>query len=260
MMRLRDQGKAQFYWDFVRDFETNTKAFSFAEMNSRILGDQGTHPAREEKIPVKILSCASKEAQAQYVHRWLQENYTAKGGKVGIVICDETMVEPVIYALPAIRLEGEEEDAKINITKGFPLRNTAAYKEELEGIQREKNILLDEEQGEEEQDKPLTWRELLVMESEYQVMKIKNQIRVLKEKGLGDIPFTDKLEKMLKRRMMEAVTMPFHGEPVTDIQVMGVLETRLLDFDMLLMLNVDEGILRQRQAASTSIPDYSRNA
>ena len=60
------------------------------------------------------------------------------------------------------------------------------------------------------------------------------------------------------RRTMEAVSMPFHGEPVTDIQVMGVLETRLLDFDKLLLLNVEEGIIPQRQQDSSFIPYYLR--
>ena len=54
--------------------------------------------------------------------------------------------------------------------------------------------------------------------------------------------------------------MPFHGEPVTDIQVMGVLETRLLDFDRLLLLNVEEGVIPQRQTDCSFIPFYLRKA
>lgn len=275
MMRLRDQGQAQFYWDYVRDFETNTKAFSFAQLNSGILGDSGTHEPREGKMDVTVMSCASKEAQAQYAHRWLKENYTAKGQKVGVVICDETMLEPVIYALPAITLPGEEKPEPVNITKGFPLRNTVIYArviawlydkargkaEELVGpeIMDElvKEVFVG---GDAKEEEALTWRELLILESEYQVHKIVNQMRLILSSGLGDVPFTLKLLRMLMRRAMEAVSMPFHGEPVTDIQVMGVLETRLLDFDKLLLLNVDEGILPQRQADTSFIPFYLRKA
>lgn len=54
--------------------------------------------------------------------------------------------------------------------------------------------------------------------------------------------------------------MPFHGEPVTDIQVMGVLETRMLDFDRLLLLNVEEGVLPQKQQDNSFIPYYLRKA
>ena len=76
--------------------------------------------------------------------------------------------------------------------------------------------------------------------------------------GIDGVPFTLKLLRLLIRRMMESVTMPFHGEPVTDVQVMGVLETRMLDFDKLLLLNVEEGVLPQKQPDISFIPFYLR--
>ena len=253
MLRLRDNGQAQFYWDFVQDFKTNTKAFSFAQLNAGILGNNGNNqsPISNHKLPVTVVSCVSKEAQAQYVHRWLQENYTVKGQKVGVVICDETMLEPVIYTLPAITLEGQTEPEPINITKGFPLRNTAIYARTLSWLydrqrgEAEQVIspefidsliaylfpVTDDPSSETETSSTLTWQELLILESHYQVRKVANQMRRLVTDGLGNVPFTLQLLRLLMRRTMESVTMPFHGEPVTDIQVMGVLETRLLDFD-----------------------------
>jgi hypothetical protein len=130
MEKLRDAGQALFFWDYVPDFQTNEKAFSFARLNSGILGNDGApSPVTRNPSPVTLISCTSREAQAQYVHQWLQVNYTAKGQKVGVVICDETMLEPVIYTLPAITLPGETEPEPINITKGFPLRNTQVYAE-----------------------------------------------------------------------------------------------------------------------------------
>ena len=293
MVRLRDAGKALFFWDFVPDFETNTKAFSFAKLNSEILGIQNTEYRIQTELesgkagfpkPVTVLSCVSKEAQAQYVHRWLQENYTEKGQKVGVVICDENMLESVIYTLPAIRLEGQEEAEPVNITKGFPLRHTAIFARVLswlydrkrgdvnqivspafidamlEGVNELKSEGVRELENEGVNDKPLTWQELLILESEYQVRKVAYQMKVLISNGLGDILFTLKLLRILMRRVMESVTMPFHGEPVTDMQVMGVLETRLLDFDKLLLLNVEEGVVPQTQADSSFIPYYLRKA
>ena len=283
MQVLKDQGQALFYWDYVANFETNTKAFSFAQENSAILGRVLPPQAWDKKRDVTVISCVSKEAQAQYVHRWLQENYTEKGQKVGVVISDETMLEPVIYALPAITLPGQEAVEPINITKGFPLRNTAIYARTMEWLYDKKYGKADEvlspdfiekllqeifavesEKSESsensEHSESLSWQDLLILESEYQVRKIANQVRLLLAQGLGDIPMTRKLVRLLMRRMMEGVTMPFHGEPVTDIQVMGVLETRLLDFDKLLILNVDEGILPQRQIDASFIPYYLRKA
>ena len=284
MMRLRDNGQARFYWDFVRDFETNSKAFSFAELNSGILGNALSPVAQsrlsEHPSEVTVVECVSREAQAQYVHRWLQENYTAKGQKVGVVICDENMLESVIYTLPAITPEGESEPAPINITKGFPLRNTAIYARVLRWLgdrqrgnaddvvapeiidEMVKNVLTEfsDISENEEQSNQLSWQELLILESDYQVRKIANQMRLLITGGLGDVPFTLRLLRLLMHRMMENVTMPFHGEPVTDVQIMGVLETRLLDFDRLLLLNVEEGIIPQKQVDNSFIPFYLRKA
>jgi len=281
MMLLRDAGQARFYWDCVTDFHTNEKAFSFAQLNSGILGSALPPRQWTETKPVTLISCVSREAQAQYVHRWLLENYTRKGRRVGVVICDETMLEPVIYTLPAITLPSETEPAPVNITKGFPLRNTHIYARVLAWLNdrqhgQAEDILSPEfidtmladlfpanpenPENLEIQTSPvsLSWQELLILESEYQVRKILNQMRLLLTQGLGQVPFTLKLLRLLMRRTMENVTLPFHGEPVTDIQVMGVLETRLLDFDNLLILNVEEGVLPQRQTDNSFIPYYLR--
>ena len=287
MTLLRDAGQAQFYWDYIPDFRTNEKAFSFTQLNARILGE-GKAPSiplkgEESDFPkeVTVMSCASREAQAQFVHRWLQENYTAKGQKVGVVICDENMLESVIQTLPAITLPGEESPEPINITKGFPLRNTAVYARTIAWLydkERGKaeqvlspefiNELLasilspsmGESEGASSITDELTWQELLILESEYQVRKIASKMRQVIAEGLGDVPVTLKLIRLLMRREMESVTMPFHGEPVTDIQIMGVLETRLLDFDRLLLLNVEEGVIPQRQNDLSFIPFYLRKA
>lgn len=279
MIRLRDAGQACFYWDYVPDFHTNTKAFSFTQLNSGILGSQSSAHNVQTDFPkhVTVISCASKEAQAQYVHWWLQENYTAKGQKVGIVLADETMLEPVIYTLPAVTLPGQDSPEPINITKGFPLRNTDIYARVMDWLNETSRGRADEPaqpeilsqleaavfpisdpSGLSEPAGSMTWKELLILESEYQVRKIINQMRLLLTTGIGDVPFTLKLLRLLMQRTMEAVTMPFHGEPVTDIQVMGVLETRLLDFDKLLILNVEEGILPQKLPDISFIPFYLR--
>lgn len=283
MSLLRDTGRALFYWDYVPDFKTNGKAFAFTRLNAGILGGaQNTEHRALSDAPkeVTVVSCVSRESQAQYVHRWLQKNYTERGQKVGVVICDETMLESVIHTLPAITLPGEEQPEPINITKGFPLRNTAVYARTISWLYDKArgdaeqvlspgfidellSSLLPDPSDESDQDNPsdsLTWQDLLILESEYQVRKIANQMRLLIVNGLGDIPVTLRLLRLLFRRAMESVTMPFHGEPVTDIQVIGVLETRLLDFDKLLLLHVEEGIIPQRQNDASFIPFYLRKA
>ena len=282
MRRLRDANKASFFWDLVSDFSTNKKAFSFAQQNSQILGSSSSHRQWGEAKEVTAITCASKEAQAQYVHQWLKENYTALGQKIGVVICDEAMLEPIIYALPAITLPEEDKPAPINITKGYPLRNTDIYarviqwlynqpKEvtnqsaQVETIDHLLTFLFEQPNGVQEiadveEEEALTWQELLVLESEYQVRTILNKVKQIVSDGVGELDLSYKMLRLLIRRMMESVSMPFNGEPITDIQVMGVLETRMLDFDKLLLLNVEEGIIPQHQADHSFIPYYLRKA
>ncbi|MBQ0048618.1 MAG: PD-(D/E)XK nuclease family protein [Bacteroidales bacterium] len=49
-------------------------------------------------------------------------------------------------------------------------------------------------------------------------------------------------------------SIPFHGEPAMGVQVMGLLETRNIDFRHLLMLNVGEGILPKKSDDTSLIP------
>lgn len=58
----------------------------------------------------------------------------------------------------------------------------------------------------------------------------------------------------LLKRVTETLTIPFHGEPLSGLQIMGVLETRALDFDRLIILSMNEGIFPQRKAANSFIP------
>lgn len=54
--------------------------------------------------------------------------------------------------------------------------------------------------------------------------------------------------------------IPFSGEPLEGIQIMGMLETRSLDFDNVFILSVNEGILPSEMSTSSFIPFALRKA
>ena len=59
--------------------------------------------------------------------------------------------------------------------------------------------------------------------------------------------------KLLKK-LIAGISVPFSGEPLSGLQIMGVLETRALDFDNLIILSMNEGIFPMKRATNSFIP------
>ena len=70
---------------------------------------------------------------------------------------------------------------------------------------------------------------------------------------------TDTLKRLMNR-LLTSTNIPFHGEPAIGMQVMGVLETRNLDFRNLIMLSLNEGQLPKNGGDSSFIPYNLRKA
>lgn len=62
------------------------------------------------------------------------------------------------------------------------------------------------------------------------------------------------------KEVIVAASLPFAGEPLKGVQVMGMLETRVLDFERLIILSVNEGILPPKQQQNSLIPYSVRKA
>lgn len=58
----------------------------------------------------------------------------------------------------------------------------------------------------------------------------------------------------LIKKTTDGVAIPFQGEPLSGLQIMGVLETRSLDFDRVIILSFNEGTFPSRQGDSSFIP------
>ena len=59
--------------------------------------------------------------------------------------------------------------------------------------------------------------------------------------------------KLLKK-LTAGISIPFEGEPLSGLQIMGVLETRALDFENVIILSMNEGIFPVKKVASSLIP------
>ena len=54
--------------------------------------------------------------------------------------------------------------------------------------------------------------------------------------------------------LIRQTRIPFSGEPISDLQILGMLETRALDFKRIIILSVNEGILPQAKRQNSLIP------
>ncbi|MBQ8672545.1 MAG: PD-(D/E)XK nuclease family protein [Bacteroides sp.] len=81
---------------------------------------------------------------------------------------------------------------------------------------------------------------------------------LVEENALGSVT-TDTFRRLLNR-LLTAANIPFHGEPAIGMQIMGVLETRNLDFRNLLILSLNEGQLPKNEGESSFIPYNLRKA
>lgn len=85
-------------------------------------------------------------------------------------------------------------------------------------------------------------------------------------KRLQDVFVESKMEidlngfLMLFRQFSKSIRLPFQGEPLLGLQIMGVLETRLLDFDRIILLSMNEGVLPPASSQSSFVPYNLRKA
>jgi CRISPR/Cas system-associated exonuclease Cas4 (RecB family) len=98
----------------------------------------------------------------------------------------------------------------------------------------------------------------LYREALFQSYTIVNRLLSLIESG--DLPIQTELFQALLTRILSAAGIPFHGEPAIGLQIMGVLETRNLDFKNLLILSLNEGQLPKAGAEASFIPYNLRKA
>ena len=235
--------RSLYYWDYDPAFQTNQDAYRFIranidEIGQTVIGEPA--PTMKEAKPVQIIATGGSGAQAQYVHDWIRD----KKGPTAIVIADENILESVIYALPDTVIQA------VNITKGYPLRLTAAYK----------NRQITPNNYEENTSEQIPFVQLLEQEAAFQVSKVIDRVHWLIEQGELVGAEDEHVKENIITRILDTISLPFHGQPVTELQLIGVLETRLMDFENLIVLNVEEGVVPKVSRDISFIPYYLRKA
>ena len=330
--KLNDAGKALFYWDYDMFYLKRTphEAGEFIRRNLHDFPSE-LPAARFENLeqPKEITFAESptENGQTRFLPQWLRKNLTQEEKETAIVLCNESLLQPVLHSLP-------ENVKHINITMGFPLSQTPAYsfanallelhtsgydsrngryhfKETVSLLKHaytrllssnaemlEKELTknnrfyplpseLEKDEALELLFKPCHTNEALcnTLSKALQQIAMRYQEQKTDEKDAFDQLYREALFKAftltnrfhtlleskeldvkpdtfqrLLTRVMASSSIPFHGEPAIGLQVMGVLETRNLDFRHLIMLSVNEGQLPKTGSDASFIPYNLRKA
>jgi hypothetical protein len=344
MKQFRKAGKARFYWDYDNSYISDGKLNSagyFMRDNLKTFGNDmppdwnydAMLSAGPGEVKRRVIETSSDIAQVKLLPALigqLPEMTEENAHHTAIVLADENLLLPVLSSLP-------ENIGDINITMGYPLRDTLVYTlvRDLMELQRNARIsgeslqfgyrdalsilrhplaesLLDEADKkiiDEITETNLLWvpsarftgskylsgvftrpgsplllsgyfRSILILvaaenagrmaeqedrtsgsiinEFIYRIVLSLNRLETVLNKG--EIKFTPATYMRILDRMLRLQAVPFSGEPLSGLQVMGILETRALDFKNLVILSVNEGILPSVSAGASFIPFNLREA
>ncbi len=79
---------------------------------------------------------------------------------------------------------------------------------------------------------------------------------------IGGVDWTFNVQTFFRlvQQLTRGLSVPFSGEPLSGLQLMGVLETRGLDFDRVILLSMNEGVFPAKTSVNTFIPMSLRHA
>lgn len=95
-------------------------------------------------------------------------------------------------------------------------------------------------------------------ESVFRMWTVLNRLKDLMTEGI--VTLTPIIYERLVGQLISSLSVPFHGEPAIGIQIMGLLETRCLDFDHVLMLSCNEGFMPKAVNDTSFLPYIVRKA
>ena len=248
---------------------------------------------------IRFISSPTENAQARFASNWLLENDRYKAGrKTAVVMCDESILLPIMHSLPPeadkVNITSGFPLAMTPVaslvmllfdlyTLGLRKKGTAfnphylkklmahPYARHLQEVhlkgvhlsqvhQEGSAALLQHIATLVKQVGIATKQEgdALTQESVFRMFTILNRLAALADSS--DLLVDNTTLRRLVSQLVGAASIPFHGEPVIGVQIMGVLETRNIDFDNVLLLSCNEGNMPKGVNDSSFIPYSIRKA
>lgn len=275
--RLMKMQKARFYWDFDHYYLHDHEAGHFIcdylqRFPNEFASDSEFYSQMNTPKKITFVSAPTENIQARYIPSWLRQHHRIDAERrTAIILCDENLLQTAIHCLP-------DEVQKINITTGYPLSQTPVASlinllltDNRRLLQRHPYAALIKEV---ERNDSLTdyimrcirqvattldtHNDALTEEALFRAYTLMNRVNQLVING--DLSVDIITLQRLVSQLLQSTTIPFHGEPAVGIQMMGVLETRNLDFDHVLLLSCNEGNMPKGVNDASFIPYSIRKA
>ncbi|MBO5892900.1 MAG: PD-(D/E)XK nuclease family protein [Alistipes sp.] len=279
-----------------------------------------------EKKSLRAISTVSNAIQCKYVNKILHEISPSLqfDSRTAIVLTDESLLLPLLHSLP------EELQDNINVTMGYPLRQTTAYSFIERLIELQKNCRTETngynfyhidvngilshpfitniigDTARQKQKEIIDGRHIRVSDTFFAQDELLNTIFSPHDKysslskylldvinaifltksdcGNDDLMLSylsiiadniNELDNCLKicninisnsiytsllRRHLQTTRIPFSGEPLQGLQIMGILETRNLDFDNVIILSMNDDNFPGNLTGTSSFIPYNLRA
>lgn len=325
---LEKTGKALMYWDIDSYFydDPAQEAGWFFRNNPLVDRERSSwidDDLRTRGKHISLIGTAGRAGMAKVLGSLLDEKRDFDPDSTAVILPDETLLFPVLHSLP-------ESISRINVTMGYPLKNTALFNlaelvfdmhsdaasdgtsafryASVAAVLRHPYILPMAEADVSDllllsrnQQLAFLEQDLLVsLNSTFPglfepvrtteamialLSRLFRQIAAWLEAGDRDqhlfeieylYQFMTRLQRIagfidayqvdadiatfrkLFRDVVTATAVPFVGEPLHGLQIMGLLETRSLDFRNVVILSANEGILPAAPPGETYIPNDVR--
>lgn len=327
---LSTAAETDFYWDYdtyyMDDPEQEAGMFVRTDVAEFPPRAKLSHDGMKRPKEFTAVAAASNAVQCKYVAEILRRLAAEQGPldkQTAIVLTDENLLLPLLYALPP-------ELGSVNVTMGFPLRQSLAYTfverlVELQNHGRRKGegwtfyhadvtgilahpyvaecdreltrTLADEVVRERRISVDAAWlaqNELLAAiftpartwralsdyllrvvgavarrpyegdddrrRVEFLAVLAEELVKLRNALGECDVELTTEVYASLLRRHLQTLRIPFEGEPLEGVQVMGILETRSLDFRNVILLSMNDDNFPGNRLAQASFIPYNLRA
>lgn len=329
---LDNNGECDFVWDYDIYYtqQKEQEAGRFLRENLSLFKpsiEVSNNNFTQQEKRFNAISTVSNAIQCKYVNTLLREISPSLqfDKSTAIVLTDESLLLPLLHSLP------EELQNNINVTMGYPLRQTTAYSFIERLIELQKNCRAEEDSCNFyhvdvigilshpyitnilEDKARLKQKEIIdgrfirvnnTIFTEDNLLKtifsssdkynslskylldvidalftatseskdnslILSYLSVISSNineldnclNMCDIDISTSIYTSLLRRHLQTVKIPFSGEPLQGLQVMGILETRNLDFENVIILSMnDDNFPGNLTGTSSFIPYNLRTA